>query len=496
MTGRSPFRWRQLRWLGLAVALPVLWACNARRLETPNSAPVRNTNNVFQETVNRDIDILFMVDNSLSMQPLIAKLTQNFPAFMQVLEQPPGLPNVHIAVVSSDMGAGQWSGIPQCAIGGDGGSFHFDVGAGTTEPGGMICTTTGLQANQHFISNINGNANYDTTIGIEKVFGCIASLGDKGCGFEHQLQSVVRALNADGQGLPANNTDFLRKQAYLAIILLTNEDDCSAPPDTDLFDTNSKSIADPFGPLQSYRCNEFGHLCNGAPPPRTMAAQFSMPPGQCVSAEGMGNSRLIPVDTIIGEIKSLKSDPSQILVAAIAGPPDPYNVVMVDATAGTSDASAGIKWPNVDHSCVQNSGEYADPAVRLKRFVDGFGGNGLFLPICAPTLVTALTTIGQTINKVLGAKCVVGQLLDKNGMPTDGPGADCSVVDHQFTNNTETDTIIPPCPAGPKCWDLVNDAMCTPGADGTPSHLLRFTPPPDPTVSGLNATISCSIKVN
>src|SRR5262249_22393843 len=179
---------------------------------------------------------------------------------------------------------------------GDGGSFHFDIGAGTTEMGGMFCASTGLNSGQHFISNINGNANYDTTIGIEKVFGCIASLGDHGCGFEHQLQSVVRALNADGQGLPANNTDFLRKQAYLAIILLTNEDDRSAPPDTDLFDTNSKSVNDAFGPLQSYRCNEFGHLCNGAPPPRTMPASFNT--GECVSAEGAG--RLIPVDDIIG----------------------------------------------------------------------------------------------------------------------------------------------------------------------------------------------------
>src|SRR5215471_1284862 len=259
MTGRSPFRWRLCRWVALGAALPVLWACNARRLEAPTAQPQRSTNNAFQETVNRDIDILFMVDNSLSMQPLIAKLTQNFPVFMTVLQNlPSGLPNVHIAVVSSDLGAGGWSGIPQCAIGGDGGQFQDQVGAGTTEPGGMICTTTGLNSGQHFFSNVNKVANYMGTI--ETDFGCVASLGDHGCGFEHQLQSVVRALNADGQGLPANNAGFLRPNAYLAIILLTNEDDCSAPPDTDLFDTNSKSIADTFGPLQSYLSNQYVHV--------------------------------------------------------------------------------------------------------------------------------------------------------------------------------------------------------------------------------------------
>jgi len=240
MTARSSIPWwRRCRWFALGAALPVLWACNARRLEAPMGRPVRNTNYVFQETLNQDIDILFMVDNSLSMQPLISKLTQNFPAFMQVLEQSPqGLPNVHIAVVSSDMGAGQWTGIPQCAVGGDGGSFQDQIGAGTTEPGGMVCTSSGLDPGQHFISNFNGVANYDTTLGIEHVFGCIASLGDHGCGFEHQLQSVVRALNADGKGLPANNAGFLRPPAYLAIVLLTNEDDCS-------------SVNDPLGPLRA-----------------------------------------------------------------------------------------------------------------------------------------------------------------------------------------------------------------------------------------------------
>jgi hypothetical protein len=458
--------------------------------------PVRNTNNVFQETVNRDIDILFMVDDSLSMQPLIAKLTQNFPTFMQVLEMSPqGLPNVHIAVVSSDLGAGQWTGIPQCAVGGDGGQFQFMVGAGTTEPGGMVCTTTGLNANQHFISNVNGVANYDTTIGIEKVFGCIASLGDHGCGFEHQIQSVVRALGADPAfPLPDANAGFLRPNAYLAIVLMTNEDDDSAPADSPLFDTNSRSIGDTYGPLQSYRANEFGHLCNGMKPPRTMAASF--PPGACVSAEEQG--LLIPVHTMVEEIKALKTDASQILVAAIAGPPDPYNVVMVDAQPGTQDATNGIKWPNIAHSCTMGTDVYADPGIRLTQFVTSFGSNGLFLPICAPTLVGALQTIASTINKVLGAKCVVGQLLDANGQPTDGPGADCSVVDHQFDQSgSSVDTVIRPCdnnPGGGKCWSLVNDPQCAP-TNGVPSHLLKFTPPPDPTVSGLNASISCSIGV-
>jgi hypothetical protein len=331
------------------------------------------------------------------------------------------------------------------------------------------------------------------------VFSCIANLGQGGCGFEHQMQSVVRALGADPAfPLPANNVGFLRPNAYLALILVTNEDDDSAPPDSPLFDTNSRSIADQYGPLQSYRANEYGHLCNGAPPPRTMAASF--PPGACVSAEDKG--LLIPVHTIVSELNALKADPSQIFVAVIAGPPDPYNVIMVPATPGTSDAQAGIPWPNIDHSCVQNSGEYGDPAIRLKQFVDSYGSNGVFESICAGSFAPALTDIATTLSKVLGPKCVVGQLLDPSGQPTTDNGSgvaqnpDCSVVEHAFdASGNATDTILPSCQAnsGTKCWNLSTDAMNCPVTNGVPEHVLSVVPPPAMGDSGLNVSVSCSI---
>jgi hypothetical protein len=479
-------------------SLMAVWACNSPTLEAPRVAPTRTVDNVFQETLNRDIDILFMIDDSLSMAPLLNKLTANFPAFIAVLQGlPGGLPNVHIAVVSSDLGAGQWTDIPQCAVGGDRGEFQDQVGAGTATSG-MPCTTTGLAANQHFISNVNGVANYDTSIGIAKVFGCIANLGQGGCGFEHQLQSVVRALGADPAfPLPAKNVGFLRPDAYLAVILVTNEDDDSAPSDSPLFDTSSVSISDKYGPLQSYRANEFGHLCNGAPPPRTMAASF--PPGACVPAEEKG--LLIPVHTLVSEIKSLKSNPNKIMVAAIAGPADPYNVVMVDAPATTSDGKNGVKWPNIAHSCTQSSGEYGDPSIRLQAFIEAFGSNGVFETICAPSFAPALTVIANTIGQVLKPQCVQGRLADKDGDPSNGVQPDCSVVDHAFSNDTppqEIDTVVPSCldaPSAPKCWKLVDDANNCPSTPDAPQKVLAFVPTPDAGVSDLNASVSCALCI-
>jgi hypothetical protein len=210
-----------------------------------------------------------------------------------------------------------------------------------------------------------------------------------------------------------------------------------------------------------------------------MAASF--PPGACVSAEEKG--LLIPVHTMVEELKALKTDPNQIFVAVIAGPPDPYNVILVPPTL-TQDPSM---WPNIDHSCVQNSGEYADPSIRLTQFVEAFGGNGLFLPICAPTFAPALMTIASTIGKVLGPRCIQGTpVMKANGQP------DCSVIDNSFDDQgNPVNTPVAACADNnntPPCWALTTDAMNCPGA----LVLSVMRPTGTMTPSGLTSQVSCS----
>src|SRR5689334_16262840 len=55
---------------------------------------------------NRDIDILFMIDNSGSMQDKQTNLKNNFKNFTDVLSSiEGGLPNIHLGVVTSDVGS-------------------------------------------------------------------------------------------------------------------------------------------------------------------------------------------------------------------------------------------------------------------------------------------------------------------------------------------------------------------------------------------------------
>jgi hypothetical protein len=474
-------RMRLTRWVTLACAVPALWACQADRLVKPTPRPDVTTNDLYAGAADSDLDILFMIDDSSSMTPLQGKLTANFPVFMDVLKSlPHGLPNVHIGVVSSSMGAGRNTSIEHCPQGGDRGVFH-------AAPVGATCAKGTLDAGQSFISHVNGQTNYAGDI--SDVFSCVAALGDGGCGFEHQFESVLRALGADGAPPPPENAGFLRPSAYLAVILITNEDDCSAPPDSALFDSSSQHVSDPLGPLQSYRCNEFGHLCGGKAPPRTPAGPTDLT-GTCTSAE---DGRLLRVADVVTALKRLKADPQKVLVAAIAGPADPYVVDRVPPGAGDT-----TPWPSVDHSCTtkepDGSVTYGDPSVRIGQWVSAFGRHGTFQTICAETFEPALRAVASEIVNNVDPGCVAGQVLDTAGnLWTGATTPNCNVTDH-VTNDqgNPIDSVLPACAPGAEkgptaCWHLLATDAC----GGRPIVVFNRPGPAQP--SGLTSTVSCAI---
>jgi hypothetical protein len=491
MTARLMFR--VLRWAALAAVAPALWACQARSLEKPVLMPEATYVKNFQQSVNRNVDLLFMVDNSSSMRLSQTNLLNNFPTFMTALQNAPqGLPNIHVAVVSSDMGAGDGS-IAGCnSTGGNQGIFQY------TAQGS--CTNSNLQQGATFISNVGGQANY--TGNLADVFTCIAALGEGGCGFEHQFASVLRALGADGQGAPAENQGFLRPEAYLGVILITNEDDCSAAPGVPLFDTTANlNMGSQLGPPANFRCNEFGHTCptGVVGPNRTAPHPDRNAPNQdvtqmvsydgCMSDDTEGY--LLSVKYVADQIKALKSDPSQVLVAAITGPTTPYTVHWkTPSTADTSCGAASCPWPEINHSCTATDSSFADPGVRVSQFVQEFGGNGLVLSICDNSFAPSLDKIAQLINASLQPPCISGTVAMKPG--TQDP--DCTVISHT-SNGTGgfNDQTVQPCSAtmnAPPCWSLTA-GMCAGG--GQSVNVSQ-----DPNVSSStaqNATVNCALCI-
>lgn len=501
--------WRVARWAGLAAAAPALWACTSRTLESPPITPTATLTATVTQKVNNNIDLIFMVDNSSSMTSMQQKLASQLPAFMQVLQQlPNGLPNVHIAVVSSDMGApGDQTTAIACTANGNNGQFQFQVGAAAT-----MCNSTTLAQGATFISDVDGQKNF--TDPIESVFQCIAQLGASGCGFEHQLASIDRALGADGSPPPDSNANFLRDEAYLGIVLLTNEDDCSAPSNTPLFSLNGgkQSISNPLGPIANYRCNQYGHLCKDSTgamitPPLTPPGNASGNPPMlnltdCVSNDAGGQDNLTPVSKFINDIKALKPDPNnQILVAAITAPADPYTVEWVPP-ASPPPGTSGEIWPQVMHSCGAQGGDdvnpkaatfttdgsFGDPGVRITQFVNAFP-NSVVASICDSSYRSSMTAIATKLGALIKPNCITGKIQnDSNNRPM------CAVTNHLTDGNgNKTDVVVPNCDENGNsapCWSLNTDQTACPNG-GVALKLMQDQASMN--ASALNSSIDCSI---
>jgi hypothetical protein len=526
MIGRAGFSskcWRVLRWAGLAAAAPALWACTSHTLETPTITPTANLTTNFTQKINNQLDLLFMIDNSSSMSDMQKKIYDQLPSFMAKLQGLATAPSLHVAVVSSDMGApGDSTAAIMCSKFGDQGEFQSAPRSDSTLTPPVTCTDStlatpaGQQDNNHtFISDADNMPNYTDPMGIGDVFQCIALLGDSGCGFENQLASIDRALGADGQ-LPSTNTNFLRPDAYLGIILLTNEDDCSAPTNTGLYSLNGgqQNIANPLGPIQNYRCNQFGHICTD-PATGVVGAPPLQPPGDAVMTEGLptldltgcmsndsgGTNILTPVSTFINDIKALKpvDTDNKILVAAIAAPPTPYTVEWIPEVGGIN-TQPGELWPQVQHSCGQKGGpdvnqapttqfttdtSFGDPGVRIAQFVNAFK-NSVLASICDSNYAESMNAIAAKLGQLITPPCITGLFqLDAQKQPV------CSVVEN-LTDSSGASEHIPL----QNCAETTNQAQCwkvTTGVMGCNGAQITVVDTVNANPMSQNSDIDCSI---
>ena len=454
--------------------LVALWACNDRKIQTPSPVPTGTSQNFFEQNINNNLDVLFMIDDSSSMTTVQQNLVANFPVFINVLKSlPSGLPNVHIGVTTSSMGAGAFTAsVPGCMTP-DLGNLISTVRA-ATDP---VCSSARITDSRHFIESLNNNSTNNFSGDIADVFRCIAQVGASGCGFEHQLASVRAALGDSMMGLapPSGNAGFIRDDAFLAIIWITNEDDCSAPPDSQLFDPNQNTVTDPLGPLASFRCTEFGITCdgltaNGGRIPRMAGGPYA----NCRSNDALAGAdpkhSLVPIQFYIDYFQRVKSLPPHVIGAAVAAQTEPFAVSIDQMTS----------FPALNHSCSSSNGTFGDPAVRMKQVIDSLGNLGTFTSICQNSYQDAMSVIANLIGRQLGRQCIDGILADKsmnytapiptpqNGVVVDPNSVSCTVEDVQYAGTPQQKQlgVLKPCnpagePAGVQCWALIGDSMCS-----------------------------------
>lgn len=404
-----------------------LAACPDREVARVDPRQNREQEKEVPVQINRNLDILFVIDNSGSMREEQASLTANFNRFINVLDNiEGGLPNVHIGVVSTDIGAGPY-GIMGCTGSGDNGILQNAPAAGA-------CNTPGPERYIKDIANADGvtrTTNYSGALA--ETFSCIAELGTTGCGFEQPLESMRRALN----GSNAQNAGFLRDDAFLAVIIISDEDDCSAEQ-VSMFDSDPAldNVDSNLGPLTSFRCFEFGVECTPDTP------RSAGPRQDC--ATRLNSQFMYNIDEYANFLKSLKDDPGQIIVAGIIGNPSPV-------TIGSKDNE-----PTLDASCTSASGD-ADPGIRLQSFLESFPNRNTSTTICNDDLSDALTVIADLLAKVIGNPCIEGDLVLTDGQP------ECTVADVRFLNQDgQEEKILPKCDAGATnipCYRFEVDAV-------------------------------------
>ena len=286
------------------LAAASLAGCSDREVSKVNPIADPVDTWAFPITLNRDLDILFVIDNSGSMAGEQASLAANFPAFIGVLQTiQGGLPNVHIGIVSSNVGAAGQASVPGCAGQGDDGKLLVKAGC------------TGLTGS--FISDVadeRGARIKNYTGDLDALFSCMAQLGTGGCGFEMHLESAYRALQ------PGANPGFYRPDAFLAVIVIADEDDCSTDMGA-MFGDPTAGVGAPLGPRTSFRCFEFGVKCEDDANPRAFGTRRG-----CRSRPS--SPYMVEVERYVEFLKGLKSDPNLVVVSGIVGVDDDQHTVV------------------------------------------------------------------------------------------------------------------------------------------------------------------------
>lgn len=399
-------------------------------------------------TINRDIDILFVIDNSNSMKQEQASLAANFPKFTGVLDNiEGGLPNVHIGVVSSDMGSLN-TNFNGCAGLGDNGALRKAGGA---------CGING-----QFIRNVENEAggritNHGDPSTLSTVFSCAAELGTGGCGFEQHLESMRAALTNN-----TVNAGFLRPNAKLAVIFVADEDDCSVK-DPGFWGPNSEALGFP----DSFRCTEFGIECEGPSDPRTSGPRTNCAPierSQFMYDRAQIQSRYVDF------LKGLKSDPLDVIVAGIIGNVEPVEV-------GRRNVE-GLSVPALEPSCRYpgpTEEQNARPGVRLRYFLEQFPNRNQVTTICDDDLSDALVQIADLLATVIGNPCIEGKL------KTPVECVASYVTDPGQPN--EVEQLLPKCssdtgtPSNQPCWRLIQDPNCSDYPTGLSIEVARTQDP-------------------
>ncbi len=178
------------------------------------------------DTECEKVDLLFVIDNSQSMENEQAALVVSFPGFVAGMRaELQEVDSYHVGVTTTDV------------YGPFGPTDCPDMGPEICQRRGTLVTETvdGGQyaSNQVCTPYVEGGRYMTDQDDLDTKFACAATVGTVGCILERPIASMLGAVSADFNGPGGCNEGFLRPDALLVVVIITDENDQSDgdPPD-------------------------------------------------------------------------------------------------------------------------------------------------------------------------------------------------------------------------------------------------------------------------
>jgi hypothetical protein len=199
-------------------------------------------------------------------------------------------------------------------------------------------------------------------------------VGTTGCGYERGLEAMRTALTPEL--LQTHNADFLRDEALLVVVLVSDEEDCGKVGE----------VTEGIAPAQAKLCY--------------YAAAGSGPDGSACHPmdEACRPYQLTPVEDYHRFLLQLKGDvPGMVKFAAITGVTDPGDPASTLIEYESSDPSARILSACVTPGCGDHEHCHSKPATRYIQLARLFGSHGFVDTICQENFANTMGDIYKMI---------------------------------------------------------------------------------------------------
>lgn len=429
------------------------------------------------------IDVLFVVDDSGSMAPAQHRLAAGIGAFVSVMQTEGRSLAWRIGITTTD------NGHPLCTDTiPEGGKLQlvscrdraeafypqpaagvppppeglFELGCGSVCPeaiAGLEPLPTATEKDptprpRPWVAWAGGAGNLPPGVGLAEALACFLPQGIRGCMFESPLEAMWKAIRlSDEPGAP--NEGFVRDDAILAVVVVSDEADCSLQPEqASAFDPEGGRVfwSDPEDPSPtSAVCWNAGVTCTGGPG----VYDACDPANKGVDGRvGVADEDavLLPVSRyldLLAEQTRARMDRGIAdgvvvfgIVGVSVGYAGPADLVYRDADDPEFQDAFGI-----GPGCSAVEGPVAVPPVRVRDVAGAVarGGEVNLHSVCDDTYEPALAAVARSIVERVPVVCVPDRVADVEPGTPDVLDPSCTMERVREEGGEATRAPVPPC---------------------------------------------------